>query len=222
MHAASNVAALALFGASLVARKRGSRASGKLFGLAGGTALGLGGYLGGHLSYAEGVGVDQTVFEQRPDEWTPVLREGDLPEGESRYAEVDGVGIVVVRWEGEVHALSNRCAHRGGPLDEGEIEDGCVDLPAARLRFRLADGGVERGPSAYPQPRWQVRVSGGVVEVKAPDGVAAGVAGGRARLARRAAGRQDPRHDVPAPGSRAARRRPVQRRRHGVRPRQRA
>jgi nitrite reductase/ring-hydroxylating ferredoxin subunit/uncharacterized membrane protein len=168
VHAASNIAALGLFGASLVARKRGSRASGKLFGLAGAGALGWGGYLGGHLSYAEGVGVDQTVFEQRPDDWTPVLRESDLPEGESRYAEVEGTGLVVVRWEGEVHALSNRCAHRGGPLDEGEIENGCVVCPLHGSVYRLSDGGVERGPSAYPQPRWQVRVSGGVIEVKAP------------------------------------------------------
>jgi nitrite reductase/ring-hydroxylating ferredoxin subunit/uncharacterized membrane protein len=168
VHAASNIAALTLFGASLVARKRGSRASGKLFGLAGATALSAGGYLGGHLSYAEGVGVDQTVFEQRSEEWTPVLRESDLPEGESRYAEVDGVGIMVARWEGEVHALSNRCAHRGGPLDEGEIENGCVICPLHGSVFRLSDGGVERGPTAYPQPRWQVRVRSGVVELKAP------------------------------------------------------
>src|ERR671923_109327 len=47
------------------------------------------------------------------------LRVGDLPEGESRYAEVGGVGVLVARHEGNVYALSNRCVHRGGPLDEG-------------------------------------------------------------------------------------------------------
>jgi nitrite reductase/ring-hydroxylating ferredoxin subunit len=114
------------------------------------------------------VGVDQTVFEERTSGWTPVMRESDLPEGESRYAEVAGVGLVVARWEGEVHALSNRCAHRGGPLDEGELHDGCVTCPLHGSTFRLADGAVERGPSPYPQPRWEARVRSGVIEVKAP------------------------------------------------------
>jgi nitrite reductase/ring-hydroxylating ferredoxin subunit/uncharacterized membrane protein len=168
LHAASNVTALLLFGASLSVRRRGSRGAGKLFALAGAGALGAGGYLGGHLSYAEGVGVDETVFEELPTRWTPVLRESDLPEGEARYAEVDGTAIVIARWQGEVHALSNRCVHRGGSLDEGELHDGCVTCPLHGSTFRLADGSIVRGPAAYPQPRWQVRVSSGVIEVNAP------------------------------------------------------
>jgi nitrite reductase/ring-hydroxylating ferredoxin subunit len=103
-----------------------------------------------------------------PENWTPVMLDADLPEGESRYAEVAGVGIMVARHQGSVYALSNRCAHRGGPLDEGELSDGCVTCPWHGSVFRLADGGVERGPSAYPQPAWQVRVQSGVIEIKPP------------------------------------------------------
>ena len=169
VHAASNVAAVGLFGASLALRRRGARAGGKVFALAGSAALGAGGFLGGHLSYAEGVGVDQTAFEDRTRTWTPVLRESDLPEGESRYAEVDGVGVMVARWEGAVHALSNRCSHRGGPLDEGTLADGCVTCPLHGSTFRLADGAVQRGPSPYAQPRWDVRLRGGVIELRAPE-----------------------------------------------------
>jgi nitrite reductase/ring-hydroxylating ferredoxin subunit/uncharacterized membrane protein len=167
VHAASNISALGLFGASLALRRRGRRGSGRLFALAGSAALGAGGYLGGHLAYAEGVGVDQTAFEERTSGWTAVMRDSELPEGEARYAEVDGVGVMVARWQGEVHALSSRCAHRGGPLDEGEIADGCVTCPRHGSVFRLADGDVVRGPSPYPQPRWDARVRDGVVEVKA-------------------------------------------------------
>ena len=170
VHAASNVAAVGLFAASLALRRRGARAGGKLFALAGTAALGAGGFLGGHLSYARGVGVDQTAFEDRTRSWTPVLREADLPEGSSRYAEVDGVGVMVARWEGTVHALSNRCSHRGAPLDEGTLADGCVICPRHGCTFRLADGAVVRGPSPYPQPRWDVRLRGGVVELRAPAG----------------------------------------------------
>jgi nitrite reductase/ring-hydroxylating ferredoxin subunit/uncharacterized membrane protein len=168
LHAAGNVTALALFSLSLAARRRGARPAGKPLAPAGAGVLAGGGYLGGHLSFAEGVGVNQTTFEEPDAGWTTVLREADLPEGEARYAEVDGVGVMVARWQGEVYALSNRCAHRGGPLDEGELADGCVTCPLHGSTYRLSDGGVERGPSPYPQPVWKARVRGGVVEVSAP------------------------------------------------------
>jgi nitrite reductase/ring-hydroxylating ferredoxin subunit len=80
---------------------------------------------------------------------------------------VDGVDVLVVRHGGELFALSDRCAHRGGPLHEGEIADGCVTCPWHGSIFRLRDGSVERGPSAYPQPSWEVRVDGGRVQVRA-------------------------------------------------------
>jgi nitrite reductase/ring-hydroxylating ferredoxin subunit/uncharacterized membrane protein len=166
VHAVANVGATALFGASLAARRRGARGSGRLFALAGAGVLAASGHLGGHLAFAEGIGVDQTSFEDPPDAWTAALRESDLPEGESRYAEVGGVGVMVARYEGQVYALSSRCVHRGGPLDEGELSDGCVTCPLHGSTFRLADGGLERGPAAYPQPAWQVRVSDGVIELK--------------------------------------------------------
>ena len=168
VHAAANVTAVGLFGASLVARRGGARGGGKLLALLGAGAIGASGYLGGHLSYAKGVGVDQTAFEDPPEDWAPVMREGELAEGEPRYAEAHGVGVLVVRDADGVHALSNRCTHRGAPLDEGEFADGCVTCPRHGSVFRLADGAVMQGPAAYPQPVWQVRVRDGVVELKAP------------------------------------------------------
>jgi uncharacterized membrane protein len=57
VHAAANATATALMTASYFARKRGARGRGKLLSLAGSTALGAGGWLGGHLSYTLGAGV---------------------------------------------------------------------------------------------------------------------------------------------------------------------
>jgi nitrite reductase/ring-hydroxylating ferredoxin subunit/uncharacterized membrane protein len=166
VHAAANASAAMLFGASLSARRSGARGTGRLLALAGAGVMTASGLLGGHLSFAKGVGVDQTAFEEPPDEWTAALRDSDLPEGQSRYAEVGGVGVLVARHGGQVYALSNRCVHRGGPLDEGELHDGCVTCPLHGSTFRLSDGQVERGPAAYPQPVWHVRVRDGVIELK--------------------------------------------------------
>jgi nitrite reductase/ring-hydroxylating ferredoxin subunit len=164
VHAASNLVASSLFAASLAARRRGS--SGRLLALAGAGALGAGGYLGGHLAFADGVGVDQTTFETGSDgEWIDVLADADLPADQPRCAEADGTPVMLVRQGGEVYALSNRCSHRGGPLHEGKLGDGTITCPWHTSVFALADGGLVHGPAAYPQPAWDVRVREGRIEV---------------------------------------------------------
>ena len=168
VHAASNITAATLFAGSLVARGRGSRGRGKLLALAGMGAVTAGGWLGAHLSYAEGVGVDNTVFQDYPADWTAVADDADVREGEPRCVEVDGIPLLLVRDAGSVHVLADRCAHRGGPLHQGELSDGCVTCPLHGSRFRLSDGSVERGPATYPQPRLESRVQNGKIEVKAP------------------------------------------------------
>ena len=57
VHAGANATATALMIRSYSARKRGARGRGRLLSLAGSTALGVGGWLGGHLSYTLGAGV---------------------------------------------------------------------------------------------------------------------------------------------------------------------
>jgi nitrite reductase/ring-hydroxylating ferredoxin subunit/uncharacterized membrane protein len=168
VHAAANVTATALFAASLAARRRGG--SGRLLALAGGGTLAASGYLGGHLTLAEGVGVDQTTFEEGAGEWTYALPEADLPEGRARCVEADGTNVMVVRRGGALYALSDRCSHRGGPLHQGVVEHGCVTCPWHGSRFRLDDGSVDRGPSPYPQPSFDVRERDGRVEVRSAHG----------------------------------------------------
>ncbi|WP_410573000.1 DUF2231 domain-containing protein [Amycolatopsis sp. cmx-4-61] len=74
VHAAANATAVALFGASYAARRRGR--SGRLLAALGLTATSVGGALGGHLSYAQGAG----VFRWQPlDDLAPAELAGDDP-----------------------------------------------------------------------------------------------------------------------------------------------
>jgi nitrite reductase/ring-hydroxylating ferredoxin subunit/uncharacterized membrane protein len=167
VHAVANVTGLGLFAASLGARMRDRHAKGVALGLAGMGALTVGGHLGGHLSFARGVGVDQTVFESPPEDWTEVLDDAVLREGEPRAAQLQDDPIVLVRHNGRVFALADRCAHRGGQLHEGKLVGDCIECPLHGSRFSLADGSVQRGPSAYPQPTHEVRVQNGRIAVRA-------------------------------------------------------
>jgi nitrite reductase/ring-hydroxylating ferredoxin subunit/uncharacterized membrane protein len=167
-HAALNATGTVLFAGSLAARAGGSRARGKLLALAGVGAVSASGYLGGHLTYAEGVGVDMTTFEDYPEDWTQALADAALGEGEMKAVEVGGVSILIARRGGNVYALSNTCVHRGGSLADGELTGDCVKCPLHGSVFQLADGSVEQGPAAYPQPALETRVREGSIEVRAP------------------------------------------------------
>ena len=139
-----------LFGASLAARAGGARGRGKLLALAGMGAIGAGGYLGGHLTYAEGVGVDTTTFEDYPEDWTQALADAALGEGEMKAVDVEGAAIVIARSGGRVYALADTCVHREGSLADGELVGECVKCPLHGSTF-LARGRLGRaGPGRLP------------------------------------------------------------------------
>ncbi|MBA2624819.1 MAG: Rieske 2Fe-2S domain-containing protein [Acidimicrobiia bacterium] len=166
VHALGNYAAVALMGASWVARRRGRRSLGVGLSLTGDVVVGAAGYLGGHLAYNQGVGVDTTAFETGPEEWTAVASEVNVLEGEPSGVDVDGVRLVLIRRDAELFALAARCTHRGGPLDEGTLEDGCIVCPWHKSAFRIDDGSVVRGPAVTPQPAYEVRAVDGMIEVR--------------------------------------------------------
>lgn len=167
VHAAANSIALCLYLASLAARRRGHRAGGVALSFLGLGALSVGGYLGGHLSYGLGSNVDRTAFDQGGDDWHDVLAEASLEEGDPRGGDAGGVPVVVVAGDGGIRALSARCSHMGGPLDQGDVENGCIRCPWHGSVFRLYDGSVERGPATAPQPTFETRVVDGRVQVRA-------------------------------------------------------
>ena len=167
VHAACNTVSLLLFGASLAARRRGRHGVGVALSLVATGANSAGAYLGGHLSLAQGVGVDQTAFEGGPEGWTPVLPETELPEGEPMKVDVGGTGILLFRRGNKIHALANRCTHLSGPLDEGEFDGLTVTCPWHSSCFKLEDGSVVRGPARAPQPAFATRINQGQIEVGA-------------------------------------------------------
>jgi len=169
VHAASNVTALGLYGASLAARRRGDTGRGKLLGLAGLAVMSVGGFFGGHLSYARGVGVNQTAFDESgvPEEWTDAIGSDELPAGEAKSVVVGETPVMLVRHDDGLHALHDRCSHRGCSLaDMGEVEGEIVTCGCHGSQFDLRDGTLQRGPAATDQPVYEARESDGRVQVR--------------------------------------------------------
>ena len=169
IHAAANSTAIALYGWSWLARRRGHHLRGIGISVAGVAAVTVGGYLGGHLTYRRSVGTNRTVDIAAPAEWT------DTSSGASSQPDVDvvtldGADILVDTPTGD--GIAGRCSHAGGPLAEGELErDGagaCVTCPWHGSRFRFADGSVVHGPATSPQPTFATRRVEGGWQVRSP------------------------------------------------------
>jgi nitrite reductase/ring-hydroxylating ferredoxin subunit/uncharacterized membrane protein len=165
VHLLAADAAVVLQVASWLARRSGRTGSGRLLSFA---ALGVTvavGYLGAHMSYVLGVGVDHTAFHEGPEDWEDV-GSADEVTTEPRTVRAGDYEILLIRVDGQLVALANGCSHAGCALTEGDIADGVITCACHGSQFRLIDGTVVRGPAASPQLRYDVREEGGRISVR--------------------------------------------------------
>ena len=100
VHAAANTVATVLYGASLVARRRGHRGAGKVWAMAGLGVLGFSGFLGGHLAFRQAGGANhaEAVPHLIPPGWHDLCALDDLAgDGEPQVKELNRVPLLVVR-----------------------------------------------------------------------------------------------------------------------------
>lgn len=157
LHAGLNLTALGLYSGSWLARRR-STGGGTALAVVGGVVLAGAGYLGGHLAYALGVGIDTNAFQTGPGQWQAVAAEADVDDERPHAVSAGGVSLLVLKQNGRIHVLANRCTHRGAPLSDGRVDQGCITCPWHGSVFDLGTGAVRRGPATQPQPVYETRV----------------------------------------------------------------
>lgn len=169
-HGLLNVTATACYVTSLCLRRSRARRAGRRFALLGLIVSSAAAYLGGHLVYKEKLGVDHTAGYSPPEDFVSVLPEAELAENQLRRVDANGMPVLLVRRSQRIYAIAETCAHLGGPLSEGNLEDASVRCPWHGSRYSLEDGRVLEGPSVHAQPVLAVRVRDGQIEVRASDG----------------------------------------------------
>ena len=166
IHGMINVAATGLFLTSAVLRRR-QKTSGAVAASSTGFAVAMAGaYLGGVLVYGRDIGPDHALDWNAPDTFTRALPLADLAEGTKRKVRVGDVDVVVGRHPGKLFALTERCAHQGGPRSEGDLKDGAIICPWHGSTFCVESGELVNGPSVYDQPSYETRERDGFVEVR--------------------------------------------------------
>jgi nitrite reductase/ring-hydroxylating ferredoxin subunit/uncharacterized membrane protein len=123
-------------------------------------------YLGGDLVFAIGTGVNHTAFEPVVEEFERVAPLDEVPQNALYKVVVAGVPVILLRMGTNAYALGATCTHAGGPLDEGELQGDAVQCPWHGSRFNIKSGRVLTGPATVAEPRYDVRVRDGYVEIK--------------------------------------------------------
>jgi nitrite reductase/ring-hydroxylating ferredoxin subunit/uncharacterized membrane protein len=129
-----------------------------------------GAYLGGDLVFAIGTGVNHTAFEPVVEEFERVTPLDEAPQNALYKVVVAGVPVILMRMGTNIYALGATCTHAGGPLDEGELQGDAVQCPWHGSRFNIKSGRVLTGPATVAEPRYDVRVRDGYVEIKRHQG----------------------------------------------------
>jgi nitrite reductase/ring-hydroxylating ferredoxin subunit/DMSO/TMAO reductase YedYZ heme-binding membrane subunit len=97
--------------------------------------------------------------------WLDVGAIDEIPMDRARLvAAAGGERIAVFRHKDGFSAVTNVCAHQGGPLGEGKVIDGCITCPWHGWQYKPGDG-CSPPPFTEKIATYQVRVIGGRVQV---------------------------------------------------------
>ena len=172
-HGLLNSSAIVLYIVSTVLRFTDASAqsvAGAIVGFVGLAAVLVAAYLGGDMVFAKGTGVNHTAWEAGSEEFEAVLPVAQATENRLYRVTAAGVPVLLVKLNDHYAAISATCSHAGGPLDEGTLTNGVVQCPWHGSRFRLRDGKAITGPATVNQPRYDVRVHEGQIEVRRRSG----------------------------------------------------
>ena len=98
--------------------------------------------------------------------FVPVARVEEVPPGEARVFEVEGLSLALCNVDGAFHAIDNLCTHDDGPLGSGRLHGTAIECPRHGARFDVRTGAVLRMPAAFPVRTYPPRVEGGRVLVE--------------------------------------------------------
>lgn len=100
-------------------------------------------------------------------EWVDVGPAAEIPEDRARtVCTKGGERIAVFRHKGAISAVTNVCAHQGGPLGEGKVIDGCITCPWHGWQYRPGDG-CSPPPFKEKIATYRVRIVAGRAQVNA-------------------------------------------------------
>ena len=94
-----------------------------------------------------------------------VARTDEVPPGEARVVEREGLFLAVFNVDGTFYVSDNTCLHRGGPLGDGFLEGGVVTCPWHGWQYDVRTGENVGSPNLTVRT-YPVVVEGGQVKIR--------------------------------------------------------
>ena len=101
--------------------------------------------------------------------WVVATKQSKLPEDGMVAVYPKGVAVLLVAHGGSVHAVANRCAHTGCPLEGGARDGYVITCPCHDWRFDVRTGEMLDAPQLRI-PVLTVKLEGDEVLVELPEG----------------------------------------------------
>ncbi len=101
-------------------------------------------------------------------EFVPVLDEKELAEGKMKLAHVRGTPVLLIKQQGRIFAIDNRCPHQSCALSGGALDGLVMICPCHDWRFNLETGEYEEEPS-FVLVKYEWKVEAGKIWVKLPE-----------------------------------------------------
>lgn len=90
----------------------------------------------------------------------------DFPPSSLKKVQVAGEDVLVANVGGKIYAITATCTHRGGPLDEGELDGTVVICPWHGGQFDVTTGKVVSPPPMKDESSFEVQIQGSDVLLK--------------------------------------------------------
>ena len=150
---------------------RAARGAGKLLGVAGAAALGAAGYLGAHLTFAKGVGPNQTVFDEGPGDWaTAADVDPTSRTATPKPVVVEETPVLLAPPSPRTCTPCTTAARTAAARwPSGEIDGDRSNAPATARASASATAPSDAAPRRSDSPSYDARESGGKIEIKLPE-----------------------------------------------------
>lgn len=113
-----------------------------------------------HLAAGRREVIRESKAERADAHWIDVASIDEIPDDRAKVICLRGrERIAIFKYDGKVSAVSNVCAHQGGPLGEGKIVGGCITCPWHGYQY-LPQNGQSPPPYTEKLPTYQVRLNG--------------------------------------------------------------
>jgi nitrite reductase/ring-hydroxylating ferredoxin subunit len=98
--------------------------------------------------------------------YTKVGQVSEFSVGKLKKVQVAKENVVIANVNGTIYAMKATCTHRGGPLDEGDLEGTTVTCPYHGGQFDITTGKAVAPPPKKDEVSFEVKIEGTDVLLK--------------------------------------------------------